>query len=91
MIDFVIKYPGQSRQWHQDSNYLAQLSCKDENELEELAKKAELKGIKVVRFYEPDIDNQLTAIALEPSDESRRLTSSLPLMLKEKKAELIAA
>jgi len=34
-------------------------------------------------FLEPDIGNQLTAIALEPTDKSYRLTSNLPLALKE--------
>ena len=34
------------------------------------------------KFYEPDLDNDLTAIAIEPSSRARRLVSSLPLMLK---------
>jgi hypothetical protein len=34
-------------------------------------------------FYEPDLDNQLTAIAIEPTDNARKLVSNLPLLLKE--------
>ena len=34
------------------------------------------------KFYEPDLDNDLTAIAIEPSSKARRMVSSLPLMLK---------
>jgi len=34
-------------------------------------------------FREPDINNQITAVALEPSDASKRLTSSCPLLGKE--------
>jgi len=33
-------------------------------------------------FYEPDID-EYTAVAIEPGEKSRKLTSNLPLMLKE--------
>jgi len=40
-------------------------------------------NIKYSIFREPDIDNQITAIAIEPSDKTRRLLSNLPLMLKE--------
>jgi len=34
-------------------------------------------------FFEPDIGNQLTAIALEPSERAGKLTSNLPLALKD--------
>jgi hypothetical protein len=40
-------------------------------------------GLRVSIFREPDIDNQITAIAVEPSNITRKLTSNLPLMLKE--------
>jgi hypothetical protein len=42
----------------------------------------EKKGIRFSTFREPDFDNELTAIALEPGDKSRRATSSFPLALK---------
>jgi pyridoxine 5'-phosphate synthase PdxJ len=63
---------------------LACLSIKDEISLKELIKKAESKNIKYSVFIEPDIDNQITSVAFEPSDATRRLTSSLPKMLKNK-------
>ncbi len=77
--------------WHRDSNYVALLAAKDEEELNKLIEKAKEKGIKFVAFYEPDIDNQLTAVCFEPTDAARRLTSSIPLALKEKRMELQAA
>ncbi len=85
MIDFCLKYPADSLAWHKKSNYLCQLAVEDEKELYELAEKAEQKGIKVMRFFEPDLNNQLTAICLEPTEASRKFTSSIPLMLREKK------
>lgn len=41
-------------------------------------------GIRMSVFYEPDI-NEYTSVAIEPGEKSRKLTSSLPLMLKENK------
>jgi len=78
----VIQYPSESRQWHFESNYLCSLSIKDEYSLEVLSQKALELGIKVVKFYEPDLDGALTAICLEPSEKTRKLTSKLPLMLQ---------
>ena len=84
-----MKYPEEFKTWQTTSNYLAQLSITDERSLNELYEKAIRKSIKAVPFYEPDLDNQLTAVAFEPGDESRRLLSSLSLMLKERKLETI--
>ena len=45
------------------------------------------------KFYEPDLCNELTAIAIEPSSKARRLVSSLPLALKnyvETREEVLA-
>jgi uncharacterized lipoprotein YddW (UPF0748 family) len=91
LIDFILKYPADALMWHKDSNYLAQLSVPDEDALYKLLEKARARGIKVVPFFEPDLNNQLTAICLEPTEESRKLTSSLPLMLKDKQEAKIAA
>lgn len=79
---FSVEHTEIFKEWHKDP-YLAVLSTQDENSLINLIDKAKDKGIKVSVFREPDIDNSITAIALEPSDLTRRLTSSLPLALKE--------
>lgn len=63
--------------------YLALLAIKDEKELHTLISKLENSKIKFSAFREPDINNQITSICIEPSDKTRRLTSSLPKMLKE--------
>ena len=44
--------------------------------------KATRKGILFSVFHEPDMDNRLTAVALEPNAESRKLTGSFPLALR---------
>lgn len=82
-IDFQHQFPAEALSWHQYSNYLAFLTVDDEQALIELITKATLRGIKVTIFREPDLDNQITAIALEATEASRKLTSSLPLLGKE--------
>jgi len=47
--------------------------------------KCEYYDLKTTAFREPDIGNQITAIAIEPSERTRKLTSKLPLALKEYK------
>jgi hypothetical protein len=42
-----------------------------------------MSGIKFTLFREPDLNNEITAVAFEPSDSSRKLTSSCPLLGKE--------
>lgn len=82
-IDYQHQFPADAKNWHTNSNYLAYLTVKDEEELIDLVTKASLRGIRFSIFREPDINNQITAVAFEPSPASRRLTSSLPLFGKE--------
>lgn len=84
-IDFQHEYPREANDWHKTSNYLIFLTVADEKQLRLLILQAAKRGIKIKAFREPDINNELTAIALEPSEESRKLTSSFPLMGKEVK------
>lgn len=68
--------------WFKTSNYILFLSCENELELKRLVIRFEKKGLKLAKFYEPDLDNQLTSITLEPCELSKKLTSSLPLAMK---------
>lgn len=69
--------------WYRTSNYIAILAVRNEQELCNLIERAESKGIRFSAFREPDLDNQITAIAIEPGDKGRRICSSLPLAMKE--------
>ena len=82
-IDFQHEHPELAKEWQTKSNYLAFLTVADEEQLIKLISKAILTGIKHTIFREPDIDNQITAVAFEPSEASRKLTSSCPLLGKE--------
>lgn len=84
LAQFIFDHPQIAQIWFKDP-YLAQLSVENEEDLNLLIFKLEKSNIKYSIFREPDLNNQITAIAIEPSDKSRRLLSSLPLMLKEYK------
>ena len=53
------------------------------NELFKFLEKFKFYGLKTTVFEEPDIGNQITAIAVEPNVLSYKLTKKLPLALKE--------
>ena len=82
-IDFQHEYPVEAKEWQTTSNYLAVLTVEDEEQLIKLITKAILLGIKHTVFREPDIGNQITAVAFEPTEQAKKLTSSCPLMGKE--------
>ncbi len=82
-IDFILEHPEISKHWHKVSNYLGFLSVENECQLFKLLEWAAALDIKFTMFKEPDIDNELTAIALEPGEKTKRLCSHLPLALKE--------
>lgn len=80
---FVKDHPDIDKEWFEKSNYLGFLSVENEHALIKLAEQALAKGIKFSIFREPDIDNQITAIAIEPGPKSKKLCSNLQLGLKE--------
>lgn len=69
--------------WHTESNFLVVLAVEDEDALLDLLDHVCDRDIKYVDFIEPDLNNEHTAIALEPSVEAEKLVASLPLALRE--------
>lgn len=68
--------------WRRESNYLSWLSVKDEKELRRLARKIDEACLQFSVFLEPDLDYQMTAIAIEPGRGSARILKRLPLALR---------
>ena len=79
-VDWAFAHPKIAVGWHDKSNYIVVLVVKNEQLLNKLLTKAKEKNIICLPFVEPDLDNQLTAIALSPGDKSKRLCSNLKLM-----------
>lgn len=79
---FTAEYPDVDQEWFTKSNYLALLSVKDLDELEQLYTDAIEAGLRVSAFREPDIGDEITAIAIEPHPATIELCKTLPLALR---------
>jgi hypothetical protein len=83
---FYHEYPEITRDWFENSSYLILVEVPDEDSLDEF--RDEVCGltsgipVRYVSVYEPDMNEELTAIALEPTEQARKLCSNLPLILK---------
>lgn len=82
-IDFQHQYPDIASRWNKESNYLIFLSVPNLSILQEYITLFQKNNLKYTTFIEPDLNDTLTAICVEPCDLSRRLCSSLPLMFKK--------
>lgn len=82
-VDFTDRFPHIISEWKAASNNVVVLSVPDEGTLWWLLEAAFRHNIPRVSVTEPDIENQLTAIALDPSEVSRSLCANIPLALKE--------
>ena len=80
IAQFMLDHPEQANQWN--NNYLICLSVEDENQLNNLLVKIQKEEIPVSYFLEPDLGNEMTAIAFQGSEKASKLTSSIPLALK---------
>lgn len=89
VADFIFEHPQIAKEWKDTSNYIVTLAAKDQLQLQNLILKLQEKGISYTAFREPDIDNQITAVAIQPSESTRKLCSSYPLALKEFNNNLI--
>lgn len=77
--EFIDQHPEDELDWYQHSNYICVLHAKNQEHLEKLMAKAVDKSILHAPFFEPDLDNELTAVAFAPCHESKRLLRSLRL------------
>jgi peptidyl-tRNA hydrolase len=80
-VDFQHQHPQIAKDWNTQSNYLIILSVKDEEHLKKYIHKFQRADLCHVVFKEPDIGNEITAICVQPSEKTRKLTCHLPLAL----------
>ena len=74
------KHPAVEREWYANSNNIVLVTVEDEEALLILCDEADDAGLVSACFEEPDFDNDLTAIALQPGKEASKLCEELPLL-----------
>jgi len=79
IVAFQHSYSSKYEQWHESSNNLVVLSAGSKEELAKIAYDLSCKGVDVALFREPDLQDELTAIAVAP--EGGKYLSTLPLAL----------
>lgn len=81
-IQFQHEHPIISKDWLEKSNYIVILAAKDEQDLLRILEKSRMSNLKSSVFVEPDLNGQVTAIAIEPSEMTQKICSNLPLALR---------
>lgn len=78
-LHFADENPDLTKKWMKFSDFICVLHIDNEKELLQLARKAKIKGIICAMFHEPDLDDSLTAVCLEPGQHSKSLCKHLRL------------
>lgn len=79
MAEYALNHHSSAKYWHHLSNSLIVLEAKDARALSDLQEKAKSRGINVQEFREPDLGDEITALAFAPGKATKRLLSNLPL------------
>ena len=84
VADFAHEFPQQFKEWKTTSNSIICLQVNNEKELNDLYLKL-FKLTPVTKFYEPDLNDELTSICLYADKDVRKKVSYLPLLGKKPK------
>lgn len=77
---YFIDYPELFKLWN--NSYLISLSIDSKEKLQHLLFNLKKLGIPFSYFIEPDIGNEITSICFLEMEETKKITSTLPLSLK---------
>lgn len=78
--DFCHNLDRTAAHWRETSNSVVVVTTRSLPEIWQLSARAREKGIVQVRVTEPDLANEVTALALSPGRDARRLCANLPLV-----------
>jgi len=84
MAQFADEHRSAFDEWFHHSNWLVVVNIPNENELLELITTVSRKGLLRSAVREPDLDNDATAVAIQPGVDARRICAQYPLALKVK-------
>jgi len=79
LAEFALERGEDFLSWRTHSNYIVALQVHSSSALEELYSRAEADELELISFREPDLDDQLTALAFVPSQEVKPYLASLRL------------
>lgn len=82
-IQFQHEHRDIAEKWHDESKYLVLVGIPTGHDLNKFINTLSDKGVRHSVFVEPDIDNEVTSVALEPNITSQKLCSNFPLLLKK--------
>lgn len=76
--EFILSRTATAQHWTKTSNSLIVLEARNAEHLSELLEQAKTNNITAIEFREPDMGDEITAIAFAPSSETRDLLADLP-------------
>ena len=83
MAQFWDEHPTFARSWLHRSNFLVVIAVPDEDALLTLATEAALgHELCTTKVHEPDLGDEYTAIAIQPSEAATALCACFPLALR---------
>jgi len=80
-FQFSKEHPNIAINWMKKSNFICILQIKNEEQLANLTIKAINHNLAYSEFREPDYNNSLTAITIEPGQKTKELVKNLRLAL----------
>lgn len=78
MAQFFIEYRELAIEW--DNQFIVCLAVRDEDSLWAICNKLDTLNISYSKFFEPDLDNQLTSISFIQTDQTEKITKHLKLL-----------
>ncbi len=76
---FIEEHGDTENEWFKSSNYIAVLSVPGLDSLLSMVTLADMEEIKHSYFCEPDLNDEITALVLEPSEKTKKLCRNLRL------------
>jgi len=78
-LEFVLNFPDIAKDWN-ESKYLVQVTVPSKDDLERFRDTLDFHNLKYYAFYEPDLNNELTALCIEPDPLTLKLIKKLKLL-----------
>ena len=89
-FEFFRDHPEMVKSWLRRSNYLVIVAAPNEDAVLDLITEASRRGIERTAVREPDLNDEVTAVALAPGPAARKLCANLPRAMRDIEAAVMA-